>query len=75
MTVSQMIIESNVDVTDNLTAPLCEFGDELCNLKVVKNRGEEQLLITLPTNGKAYDKGITSPPPVMVRLTQSFIYQ
>ena len=56
---SLMIIDSNVDVTDNLTAPLCEFGDEYCNLKVVKEGTEEKLLITLPTNGKAYDNGVT----------------
>ena len=55
----QITIESNVDVTDNLTAPLCEFGDEYCNLKVVKDGTEEKLLITLPSNGKQYDAGIT----------------
>ena len=58
---SQITINSNVDVTNNLTAPLCEFGDEYCNLKVVKDNdeSEERLLITLPTNGKQYDAGIT----------------
>lgn len=56
---SQITIDSNVDVTNNLTAPLCEFGDDYCNLKVVKDGGEERLLITLPSNGKQYDAGIT----------------
>ncbi len=49
---SQLLVDSNLKVTQNLTAPTCVFGKDNCKISIQGEGANEKLLITLPSDGK-----------------------